>query len=202
MDPVPRTSHRSALRRLAALAVTALLTQLLATTALAADPAAAAASLGLDKRAPSFSLAGAHLSYTLSATNPGNAVTYNLSFADRLPPGASYVPGSTSPASAGEPTQSVDPTTGGITLVWRNLADLGPGGDYSLRFTVAPGTAGDVVGESMLNSASEGSNSSLSANQWVGARIRSHPERRRSTGLTGWAARTAGPRVASEGGHG
>ena len=88
-----------------------------------AQPAAAAASVTLDKSAPGSVLLGDPVPYTLTASNPaGNDPLYNVSFSDVLPAGFEYV-GPTTPASAGEPT--VTQTSSGQTLlVWNNVTDL------------------------------------------------------------------------------
>ena len=70
-------------------------------------PAAQAASLTLGKEAPASELAGANITYELTATNPnvaGAAPEYNITFRDELPVGVAYVPGSTTESYFGEPT--------------------------------------------------------------------------------------------------
>ncbi|MCU0280182.1 MAG: DUF11 domain-containing protein [Candidatus Nanopelagicales bacterium] len=63
-----------------------------------ATPAAAAASITLDKQAPASVLLGDPIPYTLKATNPaGNDPLYNVSFSDVLPAGFEYV-GPTDPS--------------------------------------------------------------------------------------------------------
>jgi len=86
-------------------------------------PAAAAASITLDKQAPASVLLGDPIPYKLVASNPtGNDPLYNVGFSDVLPAGFEYVPNSTTPALAGNP--QIDKVTG--TLVWSNVTDLQP----------------------------------------------------------------------------
>ena len=54
-----------------------------------------------------------------------------------LPAGVSYVPGSTTPASVG------DPQIQGAVLTWSNVSDLSPGSSYTLGFTLAAATDSD-----------------------------------------------------------
>jgi len=98
-----------------------------------AQPAAAAASVTLDKSAPGSVLLGDPVPYTLTASNPaGNDPLYNVSFSDVLPAGFEYV-GPTTPASAGEPT--VTQTSSGQTLlVWNNVTDLQAASSFALKF--------------------------------------------------------------------
>ena len=54
----------------------------------AASPAAADASITLDKKAPGSVLLGDNVPYTLTASNPaGSDPLYNVSFSDVLPAG-------------------------------------------------------------------------------------------------------------------
>ena len=98
-----------------------------------AQPAAAAASVTLDKSAPGSVLLGDPVPYTLTASNPAaNDPLYNVSFSDVLPAGFEYV-GPTTPASAGEPT--VTQTSSGQTLlVWNNVTDLQAASSFALKF--------------------------------------------------------------------
>ena len=93
-------------RRTAVTAATAL--AMAALTIVAFPPAAqAAAGITLGKSGPATVLADGTATYTLTAGNPASNPTaapeYNLSFRDVLPLGVTYVPGSTTPASAGAP---------------------------------------------------------------------------------------------------
>ena len=98
-----------------------------------AVPAAAAAGITLDKKAPASVLLGDPVPYSLTASNPpGNDPLYNVSFSDVLPAGFEYV-GPTDPAAAGEPT--VTTTPGGQTLlVWNNVTDLQAASSFTLKF--------------------------------------------------------------------
>ena len=120
-------------------------------------PAAVAApGLNIAKGAPAQVRADEPITYTLTVTNPSSnpdAINeYNISFNDTLPLGVTYVAGSTSPASAGEPTSSTDPVTGQVTLVWPNVADVVPDSDYTLTFQVLPDPATYPVGSTVTNS--------------------------------------------------
>lgn len=135
---------------------TVLATALLAgTTTLAAPsaPVLAAAELTMTKAAPSRVLAGEPVEYELRARNVGDDPIYNVSLRDVLPPGVSYVPGSTSPASAGDPDQIVDAGTDVTTLIWSNVADIQAGGRYELTFDADPDPAVHPVGSTVTNSA-------------------------------------------------
>jgi large repetitive protein len=106
----------------------------------AALPAMRAAAdsppLQLTKSGPSSTTPGSTVSYTLTATNPTDGVNqYDVSFRDQLPPGVTYVSGSTQPADLGDPTIVTQPD-GSQVLVWENVFDLPPGGSRSLTFSV------------------------------------------------------------------
>ena len=118
--------------------------------------AVAAPGLNIAKGAPDQVRADEPITYTLTVTNPSSnpdAINeYNISFTDTLPLGVTYVCGSTSPASAGEPTSSTDALTGRVTLVWPNVADVVPDSDYVLTFQVLPDPATYPVGSTVTNS--------------------------------------------------
>lgn len=118
------------------------------------------AVLGLTKEAPVRVLAGKPIPYTLTASNSGDQPAYNISFRDVLPVGAEYT-GTTSPASAGEPTIYTN-LVGGVpqqTLVWENVTDLQVDDDFTLSFTVdldpgsPPSPPRYVVGSTVTNDA-------------------------------------------------
>lgn len=93
----------------------------------------------LSKSGPTTVLDGDRASYTLSATNPiqsGAVPGYNVSFRDELPAGVTYEPGSSSPASAGEPMIFVDPVDGHQTLIWDNIFDLQVGQTETIGFDI------------------------------------------------------------------
>jgi uncharacterized repeat protein (TIGR01451 family)/fimbrial isopeptide formation D2 family protein len=107
---------------------------------LPAAPAAAAAQLTLAKTAPSTALVGGPVSYRLTASNPGDAPLYNLTFRDVLPAGLTYRAGSVQPADAGAPA-IVTTGTGCAarqTLIWSNVADLQAASTYALSFDAVP----------------------------------------------------------------
>ncbi|WP_181034295.1 isopeptide-forming domain-containing fimbrial protein [Arthrobacter sp. GMC3] len=109
------------------------------------------------KSAPASVLVGSPLDYTLGASNPSGPAAkpeYNVSFRDVLPAGVKYVPGSTTPTSAGEPTVFTDqPTPGQTTLVWRDVFDLQVGDSNSLSFKATPDVDAHPVGANVENSA-------------------------------------------------
>ena len=120
-------------------------------------PAAAAGTpdISLSKTAPGTVLVGRPVTYTLTVTNPAGAVpAYNLVLRDVLPAGMALVPGSTVPADAGDPTVIADqPAIGENTLIWNNVADVGPNGRYVLTFKATPDPATYSVGSSVGNNA-------------------------------------------------
>jgi uncharacterized repeat protein (TIGR01451 family) len=75
-------------------------------------------------------LVGEPVTYTLTVTNPADAVpAFNLSLRDVLPAGMTYVPGSTTPADVGDPTLIADqPSLGQSTQIWNNVVDPPPNG--------------------------------------------------------------------------
>ncbi|HYN33795.1 MAG TPA: hypothetical protein VES40_14320, partial [Ilumatobacteraceae bacterium] len=130
-----------------------------------------ASNLTTTKSAPASLLAGAPLSYTLSASNPGATATalFNLSFRDVLPLGVTYA-GPTTPSSAGEPlivVNQVPDTNPGApvgttipqqTLIWSNVADLQAGDTVSITFAVTVNSTGTparndvhVIGSTITN---------------------------------------------------
>lgn len=122
-----------------------------------AVPAHAAPAISLSKTASGEVLAGEPITYTLTASNPLDnadvAPEFNATFRDVLPAGIDYVPGSTSPAEAGEPSIVTDPDTGESTLVWSNVTDLQPGDSYSITFQAQPDPDEYLVGATADNSA-------------------------------------------------
>ncbi len=131
-------------------------------------PAHAAGTLTLDKTSSGPVLVGGEVEYHLAATNPaGSGVQqYNLSYVDVLPPGVSYVAGSTTPTGSGEPqvtTVTDDPTaTPPLThqvLVWSNIADLTPGATRTLSFRASVDPDTYPVGSTVSNDASASSSS-------------------------------------------
>ena len=130
---------------------------LLAALALLVAPAAAQGAgtpnIALTKSAPDV-LYGEDGTVTLTASNPtGQPTGYNLSFNDVLPPGISYVAGS-SPGSVGEP-QVINnaPTSGSTTLIWSNVADLTPNSTFSFSFQVRHSTSAYEVGDTYTDNA-------------------------------------------------
>ncbi len=118
------------MRRLSILLATVLMA---GSVAAVAPPATAAGpELTLDKQAPGAVLLGEAVPYTLIAKNPGTDPLYNVSFSDILPAGFEYI-APTSPASAGEPTQSVD-SQGRTVLIWDNVTDLQANSSFTLEF--------------------------------------------------------------------
>ena len=110
-----------------------------------APAAAAGPSITVGKQAPSSVLVGADAGITLTAANPSSnpsaATEFNLTFRDQLSIGVTYKAGSTTPASAGEPTIFTAPITGQQTLIWTNVSDLQIDSTFALRFSVTPNPA-------------------------------------------------------------
>ena len=149
-------------RRSLASAIGVVLTLVASYLVLPVSPAAAAPGITLTKSAPASVRAGAPISYRLTAANPASnpdAVNeWNLSFRDVLPPGLTYVAGSTTPARAGEPTTSTN-AGGSTTLVWSNVADIQVGSSFELVFQATPDPAVYPVGSTIPNAAQAYTNS-------------------------------------------
>ena len=144
---VVRLSNFPMLIRVALLAALALL--LLPTAA----QGAGTPNIALSKSAPDV-LYGEDGTVTLTASNPtGQPTGYNLSFNDVLPPGISYVAGS-SPGSVGEP-QVINnaPSAGSTTLIWSNVADLTANSSFSFSFQVRHNTSTYSVGDTYTDTA-------------------------------------------------
>ena len=98
-------------------------------TSSGADP-----SLTLTESAPASILYGEPSTVSLTASNGGTA-GYNASFEDVLPAGVSYVAGSTTPSTVGDPTILTDEPSGTeTTLIWSNVADIQPSSSFTLGF--------------------------------------------------------------------
>ena len=132
-----------------------------------APQAQAAGSINLDKTGGGSVLFGGRATFTLTATNNGGVEQYNLSFRDVLPTGVSYVSGSTSPASAGDPQvisipanpSAVPPVEAHQVLVWSNVSDLTTGSSRSLSYSVQTDPAVYGIGETFVNAADAWSSS-------------------------------------------
>ena len=149
-------------RRSLASAIGVVLTLVASYLVLPVSPAAAAPGITLTKSAPGTVRAGAPITYRLTAANPvsnPDAVNeWNLSFRDVLPPGLTYVPGSTTPTRAGEPTASTA-VDGSTTLVWSNVADIQVASTFELAFEATPDPAVYPVGSTVPNAAQAYTNS-------------------------------------------
>ena len=149
-------------RRSLASAIGVVLTLVASFLVLPVSPAVAAPGITLTKSAPGTVRAGAPITYRLTAANPASnpdAVNeWNLSFRDVLPPGLTYVPGSTTPARAGEPTASTD-AGGSTTLVWSNVADIQVASTFELAFEATPDPVVYPVGSTVPNAAQAYTNS-------------------------------------------
>ncbi|MEZ5184234.1 MAG: hypothetical protein R2720_00675 [Candidatus Nanopelagicales bacterium] len=97
----------------------------------AASPAAADASVTLDKKAPASVLLGDNIPYELTAKNVSGAAVYNVSFSDVLPLGMVYA-GSVSP-DIGAPTITTR-GDGRQVLVWSNATDLQSNASFTITF--------------------------------------------------------------------
>lgn len=111
-------------------------------------------NISMSKTTSGTVLLGGNSNVTLTASNPnGQPVGYNLSFRDVLPPGISYVSGS-SPASTGEPQVIANaPGAGQTTLIWGNVADLTPNSDFSFSFQVTNDPGVFDIGDTYPNTA-------------------------------------------------
>jgi uncharacterized repeat protein (TIGR01451 family)/fimbrial isopeptide formation D2 family protein/LPXTG-motif cell wall-anchored protein len=117
----------------------------------------AAGSITLNKTSAGSVLVGGTASFTLEAANPGTDEQYNLSFRDVLPPGTSYVSGSTTPAGAGDPQviTLTDPVTSVShqVLIWANISDLTTGSTQSISYEVKTDAAVFPLGSTVTNAA-------------------------------------------------
>jgi uncharacterized repeat protein (TIGR01451 family) len=102
-------------------------------------------NLTLSESAPATVLYGTNASVSLTASNPGGGGWgYNLSYEDVLPAGVSYVSGSTTPSSVGDPQiLANEPATHDTTLIWSNVSDLSSGSSNTLGFSLAAATDAD-----------------------------------------------------------
>lgn len=126
------------------------------------SPAEAAGTpdISLAKSGPGNVLIGEAAQFRLRASNPsGPGAAYNVTFRDVLPAGVSYVGGSVSPASAGEPTPYGPDAQGITTLVWLNVSDVQPGGSTEITYRVQVDTGTYPVGATFANAASVYANS-------------------------------------------
>ena len=136
------------------IALTALSCVAVGITTAQSAAAAGTPNIALTATASSSVLYGNPVTVTLTATNSTTTPGYNVAFSDVLPVGVSYVPGSTLPTSADEPTVLTDqPATGQTTLIWSNATDLPANDTYALSFSVVPSTATLLPGSSFDTSA-------------------------------------------------
>jgi uncharacterized repeat protein (TIGR01451 family)/fimbrial isopeptide formation D2 family protein len=106
-------------------------------------------------------LLGGTADFTLTAKNSSGSTQYNLSFSDVLPAGATYKPGSTTPASYGEPTITVVDDGHGVThqvLVWSNVADIAGNGTVTLHYGVQAPADTFPLNSTIPNSATAATN--------------------------------------------
>lgn len=145
-------SHHSPTRRVAPLAVR-LLAALAATllAVLAFGPAGALAdgtpNISLTNDAQDNVLYGAESTVRLTASNPAGSsgTAYNVSYRVVVPANVTYVAGSAS--TAGEPAVIANqPAAGQTTLLWKNIADLGPGSTDTIDFRLQHAVLSYVVG--------------------------------------------------------
>ena len=116
-----------------------------------ADPALAAGTpdVTLATTMPAETLYGAPTAVTLTASNTTGTNGYNLSFNDVLPPGATYVPGSGTPA----PTRTFIDALGNQVLIWENVADLQAGTSVQVAYQFLADDPDYIVGNTITNSA-------------------------------------------------
>ena len=138
--------------RITAASVAALLVAVsLVAGAFGVDSAKADSLLSLAATETSSILAGENSTVTLTATNSSTTNLYNIAFEYTLPPGATYVPGTTTPTLAGDPqivvqTVSTTPLVTQQVLIWNNVEDLPAGDIESLGFEVDASAATFPVG--------------------------------------------------------
>lgn len=123
-------------------AAVALLVLVLATPAVAAGPV-----LNVSKQAPATQLYGTQAEVRVTASVPAGdpgGPGYNLTLRDVLPPGVTYVAGSTT--GSAEPRIIHDaPGLGQTTLIWSNIADVFPGSQVELGYRVGHRTIDDPM---------------------------------------------------------
>lgn len=123
-----------------------------ALVAVLTGPSGAAGAITFSTSAAESTLVGGQVDRTLTASNPaapGAEPQYNLSFREVLPLGVTYVPGSSAPATFGEPQVLTDPS-GQQVLVWQNVSDLAISQTVELRFRAqlsAVGPHAHLVGD-------------------------------------------------------
>ncbi len=146
--------------RVGRLAVVALITGMLPVVYASTASAAGTPNVTLSEQAPTTVLYGSPASVTLTAKNPDTVPGYNASFKDVLPAGVSYVAGSTTPGSVGDPQVLTDePGSGQTTLIWANVSDIQPAASTSITFQVQP--AVEPASDALLPGASYTDNSSV-----------------------------------------
>lgn len=127
-----------------------------------APAAHAAGSISLAKTSSGNVLLGGQVEYHLAATNPADSGVeqYNLSYVDTLPTGVTYVSGSTSPSTFGEPQvititddATVDPPVTHQVLIWSNVADVTMGATRTLTFKAAVNATTYPIGSTVHNTA-------------------------------------------------
>jgi large repetitive protein len=158
----PGPGHGGRLGHSAARLVTAVVLGFASVIVVVPSVASAAGAITLDKSSSGSVLLGGAADFTLTASNPAAPPIqqYNLSYSDTLPPGVTYVPGSTSPSSFGEP----DVFTAQVlvdgkpydqqTLVWSNVADLTPGASTALSFSATVPAVLYPIGSTLTNDGS------------------------------------------------
>ncbi len=116
-----------------------------------ANPAMAAGTpdVSLNKSMPAETLYGSATPVTLTAANGTGTNGFNLSFNDILPPGATYVPGSGTPA----PTRTFIDGSGNQVLIWENVADLQAGTSVDVSYEFLADDPDFIVGNAITNSA-------------------------------------------------
>ncbi len=132
----------------------------------APTPASAAGGITMVKTSSGAVLLGGTAHFTLTAGNAtGQPEQYNLSYTDTLPPGVSYVGGSTAPAIFGEPQVITTQVVVGAdtydqqTLVWANVSDLTPGSTVALDFDAKVDPTLYPIGAQVTNTGSAFSSS-------------------------------------------
>ncbi len=107
-------------------------------------PAQADTTVSLSAATPSGILAGQNATVTLTATNTYSSNLYNASFSYKLPTGVTYVAGSTTPNTIGDPTIYTNTDNSNPllpvnyqVLVWPNVSDLLLNNSSSISFGIS-----------------------------------------------------------------
>ena len=150
-----------------ALALTAMLATAGLTVGIVLPSASAAPVISIATDVPGSVLSGEDIPISITATNPPGDDVYNLSFNYSLPPGVTYVPGSSTVSTS--VTDLPDPQIIPIyvvgsdpleldhyVLVWTNVSDLVNDSAATLSFSTRPDESTYIVGTTVPSGAFAG----------------------------------------------